>query len=227
MNSENYGMKNSNEQNLFNVIVSLFSELVKNCGFKYPIGVLVNNEENKFINLLLLIAVICSNFYFGECCPCNFNDIFCKIEEMRKEGIIDDHDELFFEYKESVKNIENIKINEKSEKSFSFQRTDERNDSSCSPLFPSIILDRIVANSDIENMMEICYSCDNSKIVEYIELMLTNPNILSAYFFQSQSSDICVQLLGGFVFGRKCAEYSFHNKMFFFFLFVVFFFIYL
>jgi hypothetical protein len=208
-------LKNCNQKNLFEIIISLFSELFKKYVLCFCDDNFNENQKKKITKLFVLIAISCFNFYYGEDCPLNFNIIYKIIDEVKKNNHGDEDRKLFDKFEKSINSVKNCR--ELKESCCEENIISMSNYSNSSSLFSYNILERIIKNSESENMMEMSF-CADIEIVECIELLVNSLSIQSIFFPPKRSSYISICSFNHFILERKSLDFRFYDKMFIYFI---------
>jgi hypothetical protein len=177
----------------------------------------VDNQRKEMNEFLLITGTLCFNFYCEEDCPQNFRHIYNIIEKMRRNSSFNNEKDLLYgEYEKSMYDIKNIS------KLKQFLSDDERlgkvYSSNFSSSFNYEVLEKIIENSDAENLVEMSLSTDVD-ILEIIHFMLNYSMIQSIFFNLSKIPNISIRSSISPISGRNRIDYIFYDVMFILFLF--------
>jgi hypothetical protein len=111
-------LNNCNENNLFDIIILLFTKLFSKYIFcHYDDNNIYSEFQKRRINeLLLVVGTSCFNFYYGENSPLNFSIIDYSIEKLNKNYYFEK--ELYNEYENSINHVKNYR---KSKQTYYYQ----------------------------------------------------------------------------------------------------------
>jgi hypothetical protein len=179
-------LKYSDKKNIFEIILRFFekiSEIFNNC-----LDNSILNKSNKIDELLMIIGIICFNFYYKEECPLEFNIILEKIKILKKKKIINENNSLYKEIEKCLNYVKNKEILIKSccnEKDVNYNDIEIKYFSS----FENDVLERIIKNSNNENFIEMSFE-DNYKIISHIKFLINNSKMNSIFNKSFISSNI-------------------------------------
>jgi hypothetical protein len=201
-------MKNCDENNLFDIIILLFTKLFSKYSLYCYDNIYSETQKRRVNELLLVVGTSCFNFYYGENCSLNFSIIENSIKKLNKNQYFEN--ELYNEYENSINDVENYS---ELKRTYFYQNYFNNFHSSNSSSFNNYILEKIVESSDSTNMMNISFST-NIEIIDNMDFLLNNPNIQSIFFSPMKSSFISIKSSNTFISKRRKSNYEFYDKKF-------------
>jgi hypothetical protein len=205
-------LKNCDENNLFDIIILLFTELFSKYSICCYDNIYSEIQKRRVNELLLVVGTSCFNFYYGENFPLNFRVINNSIKKLNKNYYF--QKELYNEYENSINHVKNYrKLNEFYFDENRLHNCDSSNNSST---FNYCVLEKIIENSDSTNMMNISFST-NSEIIDNMNFLLNNPNIQSIFYSSMKSLHVSINSSNAFICKRKKSNYEFSDEKFFLF----------
>jgi hypothetical protein len=226
-------MNNCDENNLFDIIILLFTELFEKYSLCCYDNIYSETQKRRFDELLLVVGRSCFNFYYGENYQLNFSIINNSIKNLNKNYYFEKEKKLCYEYENSVGEsyyfqhyFENSINHDKNYRDLKEFYCDENGFDNCSssntsPIFDYYVLEKIIENSDIINMMNMSFSND-IEIVDNMEFLLNNPYIQSIFYSSIKSSFISIKSSNTFIYKRKKSNYKYSDKKFLLFYFILF-----
>jgi hypothetical protein len=215
-------MNDCDENNLFDIIILLFTELFsKYLLCHYDDNIYSETQKRRLNELLLVVGTSCFNFYYGENCPFNFSIINYSIRKLNKNYYFEK--ELYNEYENSINHVKNYR--ELKEFYCDKNRLESCDSSNNSSIFNYCVLEKIVENSDITNMMNTSFSI-NIEIVDNMDFLLNNQNIQSIFYSPIKSTSVSINSSNTFIYKRKKSNYQFYDEKFLLFYFILFYFIF-
>jgi hypothetical protein len=209
--NEKVDMNNCDENNLFDIIILLFTELFSKYSLCCYDNIYSEIQKRRLNELLLIVGTSCFSFYYGENCPFNFSIIDNSIRKLNKNHYSEKENELYNEYENSINHVNNYR----KLKDFYCDENglDNCNSSNNSSIFYYYILEKIVDNSDIINMMNMSFST-NIEIIDNMEFLLNNPNIQSIFYSPMKSSFVSINSSNTFIYKKRKSDYEFYDKKF-------------
>jgi hypothetical protein len=210
-NERNSLHNNNYDVDLNNIIVSLFIELFEKFELYYYDDFVESSQRRKILELLFLVRISLFNFFYGEKCPSYFNAIYHGIEKIKKNyGNVKDKS-IFDKYEKNLKETKNYtKLQPICSAENKLNEFPSSKNSNSSSIFSYGILERIVENSNYDNMMKMSFST-NIEVVEYIQFLLNHPNIQSIFFPCFKPSRILLDSFNVFIFEKRCTDFYFHD----------------